>query len=223
MVNTTSIAMNIFDLDLNLVGIAYTNQIPGFSTSLPFNGYLSNRLPLVTFSGGIAPQGIAAARPLTHAADLDDTAGDDWSWLHGRHYLQAGFSLVFNTKRQNVGTASNGQFTFTGTYTAPPTGVTGGVTQDEALADFLLGDAASFTQVSGQPRVAVHGAEFSPYVEDRFKATKSLTITAGVRVYHAPLPYGPPQSETNFFPSSVFAGGCAHRRSRWNHHDDYIL
>jgi hypothetical protein len=199
MVNTTNIAMNIFDLDLDLEGISYTSQVSGFSTSLPFNGYLSNRLPLVTFSGGISPEGIAAARPLTHAADLDDTVGDDWSYLHGRNYYQAGFTLVFNTKRQNVGTATNGQFTFSGTYTAP---ASGGVTQDDALADFLLGRAASFTQVSGQPRVAVHGAQFSPYVEDRLKMTKNLTLTAGVRIYHAPLPYGPPQSETNFFPSA---------------------
>ncbi|GAC1419459.1 MAG: hypothetical protein NVSMB62_12160 [Acidobacteriaceae bacterium] len=199
MVNTTNIAMNIFDLDLNLTGTAFTNQIPGFQESLPYNGFLSNRIPLVTFSGGLAPQGIAAARPLTHAADLDDTVGDDWSWLHGRHYLQAGFSLVFNTKRQNVATATNGQFTFTGASTAP---LSGGVTQDDAIADFLLGKAATFTQVSGQPRVAVHGAEFSPYIEDRIKITKDLTFTAGVRLYHAPLPYGPPQSETNFFPGS---------------------
>jgi hypothetical protein len=199
MVNTTNIAMNIFDLDLNLTGTAFTNQVPGFTTSMPYAGFLANRLPLVTFSGGLAPQGITAARPLTHAADLDDTVGDDWSWLHGRHYLQAGFTLVFNTKRQNVGTATNGQFTFTGVNTAPSSG---GVTLDDAIADFLLGKAATFTQVSGEPRVAVHGAQFSPYVEDRIKMTKDLTVTAGVRAYHAPLPYGPPQSETNFFPSA---------------------
>ncbi len=199
LVNTTSIAMNIFDLDLNLVGITTIAQIPGFTESLPYNGFISNRVPLVTFSGGTAPQGIAAARPLTHAADLDDTAGTDFSYLHGRHFIQAGFTLVFNTKRQNVGTATNGQFTFTGSSTAP---ATGGVTADDAIADFLLGKAATFTQVSGEPRVAVHGAEFSPYVEDRFKFSNRLQVTAGVRFYHMPLPYGPPGSETNFVPSA---------------------
>jgi hypothetical protein len=198
LVNTTSLAMNIFDLDLNLVGLDTINQIPGFTESLPYNGYISNRIPLVTFSGGIAPEGITAARPLTHAADLDDTAGTDFSYLRGRHFMQFGFTLVFNTKRQNVGTATNGQFTFSGASTAP---AAGGVTADDALADFLLGYAATFTQVSGEPRVAVHGAEFSPYVEDRFKLTKNLQVTAGVRFYHMPLPYGTPGSETNFVPS----------------------
>jgi len=199
MVNTTSIAMNIFDLDLNLTGTAFKNQVPGFQTSLPYNGYLSNRLPLVTFSGGIAPQGIAAARPLTHAADLDDTVGDDWSWLHGRNFFQAGITVVFNTKRQNPGSATNGQFTFTGTASAP---ASGGVAQDDALADFLFGKAATFTQTSDQPRVAVHAMEISPYVEDRINLTRNLTLTAGIRLFHMPLPYGPPQSETNFIPSA---------------------
>jgi hypothetical protein len=209
LVNTTSIAMNIFDLDLNLVGKSTIDQIPGFSESLPYNGFISNRVPLVTFSGGTAPQGIAAARPLTHAADLDDTAGTDFSYLHGRHFIQAGFTLVFNTKRQNVGTATNGQFTFTGTTTNPSAlinPVTGkpytAVTADDAIADFLLGKAATFTQVSGEPRVAVHGAEFSPYVEDRYKMTKNLQVTAGIRFYHMPLPYGTPGTETNFVPSA---------------------
>jgi hypothetical protein len=44
--------------------------------------------------------------------------------------------------------------------------------------------------------------EVSPYLEDRVKLTKNLTVTAGLRVYYAPLPYGPPSSETNFIPSS---------------------
>jgi hypothetical protein len=205
MVNTTSIALNIFDLDLNLEGTAYTNQVPNFQTSLPYNGYLSNRLPLVTFSGGISPEGIAASRPLSHAADLDDTVGDDWSWLHGRHYFQAGFTMVFNTKRQNVSSATNGQFTFSGNFTKPASGA---VTQDDALADFLFGRSTTFTQTSDQPRVAVHGAEFSPYVEDRFKMTKNLTLTAGIRFFHMPLPYGPPQSETNFVPSAYVAANA---------------
>ena len=205
MVNTTSIAMNIFDLDLDLEGTDYTDQVPGLQTSLPFNGFLSDRLPLVSFSGGIGSEGIAASRPLTHAAGLDDTVGDDWSYLHGRHYLQAGFTMVFNTKRQNVSSATNGQFTFSGNFTKPAAGA---VTQDDALADFLFGRATTFTQTSDQPRLAIHGTEFSPYFEDRYKMTNNLTLTAGIRVFRAPLPYGPPQSETNFVPSAYNAANA---------------
>ncbi len=205
LVNTTNVALNIFDLDLNLTGVDLTSQVTNFNPSLPFAGYISNRLPLVTFSGGIGPEGIAAARPLTHAADLDDTVGDDLSFLHGRHFLQTGVSVIFNTKRQNVASATNGQFTFTGTSTAPNTasgGVSMASTLDDAFADFLLGRAATFTQTSTQLRVAVHAMEVSPYVEDRYKVTKNVTFTLGVRAYYMPLPYGPPNFETNFIPTA---------------------
>ena len=190
LVNTTSVALNIFDLDLNLEGVTTLSQVPGLAETLPFNGYLAGRLPLITISGGTAPEGIPAARPLTHAADLDDTVGDDISWLHGRSYLQAGINVVFDTKRQNTTGATNGQWAFTGNFTG------------NGLADFLLGDASTFTQVSDQRRVGVHGMEVSPYVEDRFQLTRNVTLTAGVRVYHLPLPYPAPGSETIFDPAA---------------------
>ncbi|GGG90300.1 TonB-dependent receptor [Silvibacterium dinghuense] len=199
MVNTTSIAMNIFDLDLDLEGTTYNSQVSGFNQTLPYDGNLSDRLPLVTISGGIAPQGIPANLPQQHAADLDNTVSDDWSWLKGNHYLQAGATIVFNTKRQDPPSASNGQFTFTGTFTKPTSGA---VTEDDAIADFLLGDASTFTQTSNEIRVAVHGFTFSPYLEDRVKLTRNLTATVGLRAYFMPLPYGPPGTETNFVPSA---------------------
>ena len=189
MVNTTSIATNSYVLYLNLTGIGYVNQLPGFSETLPFNGILSNRLPLVTISQGWAPEGIAAARPLTHAGDVDNTISDDWSWLRGKHYLQAGINVVFNTKRQNAFAATNGQFTFTGQFTG------------NALADFLLGDAATFAQQSTQVRPYIHAMIVSPYFEDRIQLTRRLTVSLGTRISHMPLPYPQPGFETLFDPS----------------------
>ncbi len=188
MVNTASISTNIYDLDLNLEGTVYRNQVPGFSQILPINGALTPRLPLVTFSQGWAPQGIAAARPLFHAADLDNTASDNWSWLHGKHFIEAGFSVVLSTKRQNVATADNGQFSFTGQFTG------------NALADFLLGDAATFTQQSSERRVYVHGPIVSPYVQDRIQVSRRLTWTVGTRISYMPLPHAQSNFEDLFDP-----------------------
>ena len=190
LVNTTSVAMNIFDLDLNLKGITDISQVPGFSGNLPFNGYLASRLPLVTISGGTAPEGIPAARPLTHAADLDDTVSDDLSWLKGKQYLQMGINILFNTKRQNVTGPTNGQWSFSGNFTG------------NGLADFLLGDATSFTQASDQRRVSVHATTVSPYFEDSIHLTKDVTVTAGLRVWHMPLPYPVPGTQTIFDPAA---------------------
>jgi Carboxypeptidase regulatory-like domain len=187
MVNTATIAMNRTTYQHNLIGTWEVDQVPGYSQTLPFNGVLSNRLPLVTLSQGYSPQGIAASVP-RHADDLDDTITDAWSWLRGKHYISAGFTQIFNTKRQIPTTASNGQWTFTGTATG------------NALADFLLGDGATFTQISTTPEANIHAAGISPYVEDQFQVRPHLSFTAGLRISFMPLPHTPVGFEANFNP-----------------------
>ena len=65
MVNSTSIAMNIYLLNLTLVGKTDISQIPNFSETLFYpNANYATRTPLVSFSpSGDAGQGITAARP----------------------------------------------------------------------------------------------------------------------------------------------------------------
>jgi hypothetical protein len=186
MVNTASIASNSYVLYLNLEGTSFVNQIPGFQENLPYSGLLSDRIPLVTLSGGYGPEGIAAARPLTHAGDVDNTFSDNWSYLHGRHYLQAGINVVLNTKRQNAFSATNGQWSFTGNFTG------------NAVADFLLGDASTFSQTSAQLRVYDHGLIVSPYVQDRIKLNRRVTLTIGTRISYLPLPHPQTGFETTF-------------------------
>lgn len=188
MVNTTTVAMNRFSVDHTLVGIWQVDQVPGFTETLPFNGVLSNRLPLVTLSQGYSTQGIAAAVPRT-ANDTDYLITDDWSWSKGKHFISAGFTKVFNAKTQIPTTASNGQWTFTGTSTG------------DALADFLLGDAATFTQISTTPTANIHAGSISPYVEDHYQIKPHLSITGGLRISFMPLPHAPIGFEANFDPT----------------------
>jgi hypothetical protein len=215
MVNTTNIAMNIFLLNLTTVGKTDISQIPNFNETLFYpNANFSTRTPVVNLSG-LAGQGISG-RPIPHASDLDNTVGDNWSWLKGKHYITAGVTFVFNTKRQQSIEATNGSFSFTGASSGPTAAqktATGECnsgnpipaaqcTQDDSVADMLLGDIASFSQYSYEPHGDIHDFSWSPYVEDRFQFNKNLTLTAGLRVYHLPLPYGVPNSETNFVPSA---------------------
>lgn len=188
MVNSANIAMNRYTVNHPVEGLLYVDQIPGFSENLPFNGALSNRIPLVTFSQGWSPEGIPANLP-RDASDLDDTASDDWSWLHGKHFFEAGGSLVFNTKRQIPSTASNGQWTFTGTFTG------------NAMADFLLGDSATFTQISTTIRPYIHATMVSPYVSDRIQLTRRLTVSLGSRFSFMPLPHPQTGFEAIFDPA----------------------
>src|SRR5208283_1102943 len=119
MVNTTSVAMNIYLLNLVLEGTTDISQLKGFTETLFYpNALYSTRTPVVSFAGGAASQGIQAARPIPHASDLDDTITDNWSWLKGKNYFTAGVTFVFNTKRQVSGQQTNGNFTFTDTFSA---------------------------------------------------------------------------------------------------------
>jgi hypothetical protein len=214
MVNTTNIAMNIFLLNLTVVGKTDVSQIPGFSETLFYpNANYSTRTPVISLAGSLAGQGING-RPIPHASDLDDTVNDNWSWLKGKHNFTAGVNFVWNTKRQQSIFATNGSYTFSGTSRAPTsaqktatgTCASGAVatacTQDDGVADMLLGYISAFSQYSYEPHGDIHDFSWSPYFEDRYQFNKNLTLTLGLRIYHMPLPYGVPNSETDFVPSA---------------------
>ena len=176
MVNQTSIGSNNYVVDLAVNGTVFRNQLPDFKSTLPFNGFLADRLPGVGFSGGWASIGLHPALPLTHASDLENTLTDDWSWVKGKHTIESGFNLVFSTKRQNIFSASNGSWFFSGRFTGDP------------IADYLLGTATSFSQTSGQRRPYIHGIISSPYFHDTWRIKPRLTLNYGLRLMYMPLP-----------------------------------
>ena len=186
MVNQISIGMNNYVVDLNTTGLVYDNQVSGWETTLPYTGALSNRLPDIGFSDGFSSIGVTQTQPLIHASDLEDTLTDDWSWVKGKHFIEAGYNLVFSTKRQNKFAQSNGTWAFSGTFTNDP------------IADYLLGTAASLYQESTERRPYIHGIMSSPYVQDTWKVTPHFTVNYGVRLEYMPLPHTQNAWETAF-------------------------
>ncbi len=190
MVNTVAIAMNNYVVDLALAGITQRSQVPDFNEVLPFEGgFGSDRLPQITFAGGWAPLGVSYNLPLNHASDLENTLSDDWSWLRGAHYIQAGMNIVFGTKRQTDFATSNGNWFFDGSFSGDP------------IADYLLGQATSLQQASTETRPYVHYKIVSPYVQDRWKVTRKLTLTVGIRPEYVPVPHPQIGYETVFDPT----------------------
>lgn len=188
MVNTTSISMNNYVVDMDLSGLVNRSQVPNFESTLPYNGVLSGRLPEIDFSGGWPSLGVSLDLPIKHASDLEDTLSDDWSWLRGNHYLQGGMQYVRGTKRQNDFAATAGDWLFSGRFTGNP------------MADYLLGNAATFTQQSNELTAYEHYPIFSPYFQDRWKVNRRLTLSLGLRYLFAP----PPNFQkglSNFIPS----------------------
>ena len=176
LVNTTSISMNNYIVNLDVKGLVNRSDIPNFQSVLPFNGLLSGRLPQIGFSGGWPSLGVSFILPLHHASDLEDTFSDDVSWLRGNHLLQAGVQYLRGTKRQNGFAATAGQWMFSGQFTGNP------------MADFLIGDAAQFSQNSTEVRSVQHYPIFSPYFQDQWKVNRRLTLTLGLRYLWSPIP-----------------------------------
>jgi len=178
MVNTVAVAMNNYVVDLGLEGIIHRDQVPGLHEVLPYEGGMgSERLPQISFTGGWSPFGVPRTLPLDHASDLEDTLTDDWSYLRGNHFIQAGINIVLGTKRQTDFAASQGEWFFNGQFTGDP------------IADYLLGNATSFFQHSTETRPYLQYKIVSPYVQDRWKVNRKLSVTAGIRLEYLPVPH----------------------------------
>lgn len=194
LVNQASIAMNHRVVSLTQQGITNLSQVPGYAQSVPFSGGLgTNRLPQINLSGGYSTFGSASSLPLIRNSNLDLTISDDLSWSHGKHYIQAGFNSYDGRKRQTNISPSNGSWTFTGATTG------------NALADYLLGYAATLTQTNTYVRPSIFFPAFSPYVQDTWKITSKLTLSGGVRYLWLPVAHVAAGTETVFLPSAYSA------------------
>jgi hypothetical protein len=191
MTNQTSIAMNSYDVTHDFAGLNSIAQISGYSETFPYiGGYLQDRLPHVTFTGGWSQFGTSANNTIPRATDLEDTFSDDWSWIHGKHILEAGVTMLLGTKRQwTTGANTTGDISFNGTFTGSP------------IADYLLGDAATFAQGSGGIRKYIHYPIYTPYVQERWNITRRLTVSAGARVLYMPFPHTQAGFMANFDPA----------------------
>ncbi|MBW4028741.1 MAG: TonB-dependent receptor plug domain-containing protein [Acidobacteria bacterium] len=132
-----------------------------------------NKAPAISFSGGYA--GFGAGTPPIHASDGEGILQDDLSWTKGAHVIQVGALYIAGIKNQNVFTFPGGSYTFNGTRSGDP------------VADYLLGLDATYHQDSGQRSGSFHYRQGEAYAQDDWRATRKLTINAGVRwVYFSP-------------------------------------
>lgn len=196
MVNQARVTVNVYISELMFAPNAtwLLSQVPGFSQSLPFaNGDL--RLPYITFGNGFPSIGdVAGTLPPSAGgrnSDLDRAVADDWSWSHGKHFLQAGFTYMVNTKRQTSASVGfpNATWNFSGRYTG------------NSIADFLLGDANTFSQYVQSPRILFRAPWSSYYVGDQWKISPKLTLTYGLRASFMPLVSTPQGDAPVFLPS----------------------
>jgi hypothetical protein len=195
MTNQTNISMSNMVEEHDIGGISHLSQVPGFSQVLPYkSGFLQDYLPFVSISGGWSSFGASSCCIIPRFTSLFDTISDNWSWLHGKHFIQSGMTMLFAQTRQwNTGSPlQDGNFTFNGNNTN---------TTGNQMADFLLGHAYQFTQGNTAYRRVMRYPIVSPYVEDQWKATQRFTLTAGLRWFYLPWSNIQTGTAASFVPS----------------------
>ena len=177
---------------------AYTNDvvdkigIPGLSGGNPATW----GIPAMSFNSGSGngiTNGLGVGTTPSIYAGIGDLGGDGpyvitdpiWqivdnvTWVKGKHSLRLGFEYSRQTFNQLGNQFSRGQFS-SGPLTTS-TLIGGKLTGGDSLADFLLGNLQQSTVA-----VAVANANYvrnveSAYVDDTYKLTPKLTISAGLR------------------------------------------
>jgi len=179
---------------------AINSTLSGIANSPTFLSTLTNntkytdpngRAPDVTFTGGT--QAVPALTGLGNGSapyferNIDKNIFDNLSIQRGNHTIRTGFTAMWMQKTEN---ASSGFATFN---FSPTNG-------NPAFANFLLGQADSYTQPSKDTIPHLRYVNFEVYVQDDWKVTPRLTINAGVRWSYFPSPTDSNNTLTNFNP-----------------------
>jgi hypothetical protein len=105
---------------------------------------------------------------------------DNLSWVKGKHNFKFGGLLTRQGKGEdNVPDNQNGTFEFNGIATEDPNNLT--AVPGNAVADMLLGVAASYSENPTKPHQILRYWDFEAYAQDTFKVTPYFTLNYGVR------------------------------------------
>ena len=132
-------------------------------------------LPRLSFSS------ITGLSDVTPSSSIGDRVGTNVTWRRpfGRHQIQSGAVFNYDKTTTNNESNANGQFVFTGIYTANG-GALGGKNGFD-FADFLLGMPQQATIAYGPGETTLTGRDFGFFFQDEWRARGNLTFNLGVR------------------------------------------
>ena len=169
-----------------------TNAI---ADSPAFTGKLTNlttyqdpygRAPNITFGSGAA--GLTNTSAPYFERNKDKNIFDNLSIQHGNHTIRTGFTSMWMTKTEN-GDSGAATFSFSN------------ANKDPEFANFLLGQADTYTQQSKDTIPYLKYVNFEAYVQDDWKISPRLTLNLGVRYSYFPSPSDSNNTLVNFDPN----------------------
>jgi Carboxypeptidase regulatory-like domain len=173
-------------IDLTPTGIY--QKPAGYNAGQLFNNNDDNRLPTVSIGGTYGVNYDPASWPWKNAA-FDKQVRDDVSWTKGRHNLKIGGQFMRYSKNQDIFGDTQGDYNFSGIYSG------------NAVADFLLGYAANYSELDLEDRTHTRTSTGSFYANDNWRLTNRLTLILGARWEIVPHAYDVQNRLSNFYPN----------------------
>jgi hypothetical protein len=185
-------------IDSTPVGLTTKENSPDVNVPLPYPN-TQGVIPTVTFTSGTSIIGYGPY----HERNKNFSGFDNFSWIHGHHEVKVGVVVNRYNKSEN---AARQQGTFNFANTGAPTGT---AAFNQAFANFLLGNVASFTQPSTDITPNIWGWQTEAYAQDDYRVTPHLTIYAGIRYSYFAQPTESNNILTNFDPSAYSPAAAA--------------
>ncbi|MBS1856049.1 MAG: carboxypeptidase regulatory-like domain-containing protein [Acidobacteria bacterium] len=178
-------------------GLTSKTNSPDINPVLPFPN-TQGVIPTVTITGGSSIIGYGPYNEFNR----NFTWFDNLTWIRGRHTWKFGWTTHRYNKTEN---AASGQGTFGFQSTGVPTGTT---SFQQAFANFLLGNTATFTQPSTDITPDIWSWTHEAYAQDDWKVNPHLTVFAGVRWSFFGQPTDSGKLLDNFNPNSYSAANA---------------
>jgi hypothetical protein len=175
----------------NPTGLINSTSSPDIKTTLPFPVTLG-RVPSLSFLGGTGITGYGPYRDYNR----DNNIYDNMTKVLGRHTIKFGGTYNHYQKKENNAGANAGSFNFT-----PASEPAGTTAFNQAFANFLLGNVASFSQASEDVTPDIRANQFELYVQDDFRVKPNFTLNLGVRYSNFRQPIDNNHELTNFDPA----------------------
>lgn len=169
-----------------------TNAIvnsPSFTSKLTNNTQYQDpygRAPNVSITGYT---GLGSGSAPYHERNIDHNIFDNLSIQRGNHTIRLGGTAMWMQKTEN---ASSGEATFS---------FANDLNADDPFANFLLGQADSYSQPDKDTIPHLRYVNLEAYVQDDWKVTPRLTLNLGVRYSYFPSPRDTNNTLVNFVPA----------------------
>lgn len=174
------------------IGYASTAKSPDIKPALVYPGN-PDRIPTIVFTGGLAS--VSGYGPLDNFS-YNHTFSDNVTKSVGRHTLKFGGQFILYRKNENQLADNAGSFSFSNTPRPAAN-----VSTQQAWANFLIGNVASFSQTSKDLTADIRTKAFEAYLQDDFRFRPSLTINVGFRYSNFRQPVDHNGILTNFSPA----------------------